>query len=72
MQDPMLSTFRGWVRLVESEFSEMPGLQLSKRQAQRMWNLDTPTADAIFDALEECHFLKRTSKNLYTRANVGR
>ncbi len=71
MKDPTLNAFCDWVRLIQSEFGEMPGLQLSKRQAQRMWNLDSPTADAIFDALEESHFLKRKSNNLYSRADVS-
>jgi len=35
---------REWVRLVQSEYSEMPGLLLSRRQAQRLWNLDAPSA----------------------------
>ena len=71
MHDSTLNAFCDWVRLIQSEFGEMPGLQLSKRQAQRMWSLDSPTADAIFDALEEAHFLRRTSNNLYARADVS-
>ena len=30
----------------------MPGLHLSKRQAQRLWNLDARSTDVIFSALE--------------------
>jgi hypothetical protein len=63
--------FCDWVRLIELEFAEMPGLHLSKRQAERLWNLDSRTADIIFDALEASSFLKRTSTNMYTRANSG-
>ena len=40
MQQSMDENVCDWVRLVKSEYAEMPGLHLSKRQAQRMWNLD--------------------------------
>ena len=63
--------FCEWRRLVESEFAEMPGLHLSKRQAQRLWNLDPQTTDAIFDALEASNFLRRTPNDCYIRADVG-
>ena len=59
------------VRLVQSEFAEMPGLHLSKRQAQRLWNLDRRSAEGIFDALESSHFLKRTANDMYMRADLG-
>ena len=60
-----------WVRLVRSEYAEMPGLHLSKRQAQRMWNLDAHSADEIFNALEASHFLRRLADDVYIRADVG-
>ncbi len=63
--------FCEWVRLVKCEFAEMPGLHLSKRQAQRLWNLDAQSADAIFGALEASHFLKRMPNDTYIRADVG-
>jgi hypothetical protein len=66
-----IENFCDWVRLIESEFAEMPGLHLSKRQAQRLWNLDSSTADIIFDALEASSFLKRTTTNMYIRADSG-
>ena len=47
MQQSAAENFCNWVRLIQSEFSEMPGLHLSKRQAQRMWNLDSRSADVI-------------------------
>ena len=62
---------REWVSIVQSEFAEMPGLQLSKRQAQRLWNLDAEITNALFDVLEASRFLRRTEKDLYTRFDVG-
>ena len=63
--------FCEWTRLIESEFAEMPGLHLSKRQAQRLWNLDPLITDKIFNALEASHFLRRAPNDCYIRADVG-
>ena len=71
MQQSVGHNFREWVRLVQSEFAEMPGLHLSKQQAQRMWSLDASSADAIFKALEASNFLRRMPNDVYIRANVG-
>ena len=60
-----------WVRLVQSEYSEMPGLHLSKCQAQRLWNLDPETCDVVFKALEASHFLRRMPNDCYVRADAG-
>ena len=62
---------RDWVRLVQSEYADMPGLHLSKRQAQRLWNLDARIADEIFRALEASHYLRRTADDIYVRADVA-
>jgi hypothetical protein len=59
------------IRRIQSEFAEMPGLHLSKRQAQRLWNLDPRRADIVLDALESSHFLKRTANDMYVRADIG-
>lgn len=66
----MMDNLCDWLRLVKSEFAEMPGLHLSKRQAQRLWNLDQASAEMIFDALEAAKFLKRMPGDVYTRAET--
>ena len=71
MQQSSVGNFCDWVRLIQSEFAEMPGLHLSKRQAQRMWNLDARTTDVIFTELEDSHFLRRMPNDVYIRADVG-
>ena len=71
MQEPTAENFCAWVRLIQSEYTEMPGLHLSKRQAQRLWNFDRHSAEAIFDVLESVHFLKRIPNGMYIRADVG-
>jgi hypothetical protein len=70
MQQSEAEKFCDWVRLIQSEFAEMPGLHLSKRQAQRLWNLDGRTTEIIFDALESSHFLTRTADDMYMRADM--
>jgi hypothetical protein len=70
MEQSTLENFCEWVRVIQSEYAEMPGLQLSKRQAQRLWNLDGRTTDIIFDALESSHFLTRTANDMYMRADM--
>ena len=70
MRQSAIESLCNWVRLIESEFSEMPGLHLSKRQAQRLWNLDARSADVIFDTLEASQFLKRLPNDTYIRADL--
>jgi hypothetical protein len=71
MQEHAVDNVRDWVRLVQSEYVEMPGLHLSKRQAQRLWNLDARSTDAIFEALEASSFLRRMPNDMYIRADIG-
>jgi hypothetical protein len=62
--------FNGWLQLIRSEYVQMPGLHLSNVQAQRLWRLDAARCQALLDALESAHFLKRLG-NSYVRANTG-
>ena len=56
------------LRVIQAEYLEMPGLQLTSRQAQRLWGLDAPTCAAIFDALVTARFLRRTRQDAYVLA----
>jgi hypothetical protein len=56
---------------VRSEFTEMPGLQLTVAQASRLWNTDVATSVALLDALVELRFLRLTNKQ-YGRTDCGR
>jgi hypothetical protein len=71
MQQSVMDNFYEWVRLIQAEYAEMPGLHLSKRQAQRLWNLDAGSTDVIFTALEASNFLRRMPNDIYIRADVG-
>lgn len=54
-----------------AEYLEMPGLQLTIRQAQRLWGLDEETCARSLEFLVESRFLVRTSRNLYARLTEG-
>jgi len=52
---------------VRGEFTEMPGLRLTSRQAARLWGLDAVTAERLLGALEGAGFLMKRGEN-YSRA----
>ena len=52
-------------RRVRGEFQEMPGLRLRLEQAQRLWNLDRPSCEALLAALVEANFLRMYSDRAY-------
>jgi hypothetical protein len=61
-----------WVRLVQAEYRESPGLLLTKAQIQRLWGLDAVTCEALLDVLQNDKFLRRTPQNAYVRADLER
>ncbi len=52
---------------IKGEFLEMPGLSLTPGQAQRLWNMDSQSCQAILDMLVDLRFLHRTSQGRYSR-----
>jgi hypothetical protein len=48
------------LRRVRAEYLEMPGLRLTRAQAQRLWGLDTRTCEQLLVALTESRFLAQT------------
>ena len=54
-----------------AEYLEMPGLQLTVKQAQRLWGLDEETCEHVLEFLIETRFLVRTRRNLYARPTDG-
>ena len=59
-----------WER-VYAEYLEMPGLQLTLRQASRLWNMDLEVSQQVLEALVESAFLRRNGAH-YVRADSGR
>ena len=60
-----------WVQLIRAEYLEIPGLSLTKRQAQLLWGLDDITAETILAVLIDIGFLKRTVRDTYVRSDTG-
>jgi hypothetical protein len=59
-----------WIRLVQAEYRESPGLRLTKPQVRRFWNLDDDTCDAVLEELEASRFLRRAPGDQYVRTGV--
>jgi hypothetical protein len=53
------------------EYLEMPGLQLTRRQAQRLWGLDEQTCVKLLESLTEDKFLYRRDDGMYARCTEG-
>jgi hypothetical protein len=64
----MHSSTERWLRLVEKDYLEIPGLNLTRPQMQRLWGLDAATCDVVLGALESARFLQRTSRGSYVLA----
>lgn len=63
------STVHDWLRLIQAEYLELPGLNLTKAQIQRLWNLEPPLCDTLVDALVAAEFLRKTHREAYVRAD---
>jgi hypothetical protein len=61
-----------WLRLIQAEYLEIPGLRLTKPQFERLWGFDPLTSEALLDALLDTRFLTRTQTGAYRRADGGR
>ena len=60
-----------WLELVRSEYLEMPGLHLTRKQFQRLWNFDGTTCDALLDTLLRAKFLRCIPDGAYVRIDGG-
>jgi hypothetical protein len=59
------------LRRVYAEFLEMPGLRLTRQQAQRLWGLDESTCLQLLESLVEAKFLYRPARGIYARLTDG-
>ena len=56
-----------WLQIIRGEYSEIPGLHLTKKQVQRLWGLDPLTCDALLESLVDVKFLRLTPNGAYAR-----
>ena len=66
------SATHDWLRIIQAEYMEMPGLRLTKPQVQRLWRLDPHTCDSVLQALVAAEFLKKTPRDAYVLASLDR
>jgi hypothetical protein len=59
-----------WLQLIRGEYLEVPGLRLTREQAQRLWGLDPVTVEALFAALVDAKFLRCTRHEAYVLASA--
>jgi hypothetical protein len=69
---PGADAFETLGRRVRNEYLEMPGLGLTLRQAQRMWQLRQTDCEVLLGALVDSGFLARTSGGAFVRAGSGK
>ena len=58
-----------WIQIIRAEYSEMPGLSLTRPQVERLWTLDAATSEAVLTVLVDAGFLRCTRTGKYVRAD---
>lgn len=61
-----------WLQLIRAEYLEVPGLRLTRKEAERLWGLDPLVCESLLTALVDANFLKRTRRDEYVRAEATR
>ena len=56
---------------IRSEYLEMPGLCLTREQAQRLFHIEPLVCRDVLDALVDMHFLCLTAKGDYARPSAA-
>ena len=52
---------------VKGEYNEMPGMCVTRMQAQRLWGLDSTTCELVLTTLIERGVVRRTSRGMYVK-----
>jgi hypothetical protein len=60
-----------WLRIIESEYLEMPGLSLTKPQMQRLWGLESEICEQLVNALVAGRILRKTPDGGYVSGAAG-
>ena len=60
-----------WIQIVQAEFCDAPGLQLTRGQIGRLWGLDDQICTTVLEALTRTHFLQLKPDGRYKRADDG-
>ena len=60
-----------WARLIEAEYRELPGLNLTRRQIQRIWGLDESACDSVVRSLVTGRILRETEAGTLVACERG-
>jgi hypothetical protein len=52
---------------VAGEYHEMPGMCVTRPQAQRLWGLDSTTCELVLTTLVERGVVRRTPRGMYVK-----
>ena len=66
-QEPAGTSLRDLLNRVVGEYNEMPGMCVTRPQAQRLWGLDSTTCELVLMTLVERGILRRTSRGTYVK-----
>ena len=70
MNDLQTADAAPWLRIIQSEYREMPGLSLTKPQMQRLWGLDSAICERLVDALVGTRVVRETARGAYVAAGA--
>ena len=68
--DAVETSAADWLQIIRAEFLEVPGLQLTRAQAQRLWGLEPQMCDALLDVLVDIRFLRATPNGRFARVDA--
>lgn len=58
--------FERLLAMAQGEYREMPGLRLTRAQAQRLWDLPcSGCAEAVLEALTDMHLVRETRGGMF-------
>ena len=66
-----LAEFGAVIELMQMEYAEIPELELTFWQVQRLWNLSAEQCDRALGALTASGFLAQTRAGAYVRREAG-
>jgi len=69
--DPPAVLSEQMLRRICAEYVEMPGLRLSRKQAQRLWGLEEEACGQILEFLVKTGFLRLAAPDTYGRLTDG-
>lgn len=64
LPDRAFHAFERMVRIVRSEFNEMPGMRLTRAQCRRLWNITETECDALVRHLLDTGFLVENARGV--------